>query len=461
VYEIFSNLPQSPLELIDYIFKELFVKKGYAIRMEQIALSKEIYLGIKKKKIFTCEAGVGLGKTYVYLVAAVTDMIYQMHQKEKKEKQRSFGTLHQIPSIVITTSSIELQHALAGQYLGELSDILLEARLIPRPLTYTVRKGKEHFLCRHRLNSYKKAMEHKKDEPQYPILLELSEKPERIDLDQIGNISEKTIDRINIPAFCGSGCRYYKECYYIEYRKRAEKELFDIQICNHNYFLVSETLRKKNGKGLLQLYRFLVVDEAHKLEEAAMQIHSVSLHSRLFVDFYKVCKQALYGRERKEGELIALLQKIREESDKLFVACKKQNEGELICELPYIAKSSVHSIKRKLDEFAVLGEPLMKKNILVARYRKQIVHQLAFFEKRTGFYYEYRKDVYGAEWIAYPAESSEFLQELWKEYWPSLLISGMMATQDSFCYFKRRNGLEKVLPIRIQEAIYPSPFSYR
>jgi len=388
-------------------------------------------------------------------------MIYQMHQKEKKEKQRSFGILPQIPSVVISTSSIELQHALAGQYLGELSDILLEARLIPRPITYIVRKGKEHFLCRHRLISFIKAMDHIKDEEQYTILEELYRNPERIDLDRIQNISEKTINRINIPAFCGSGCKYNKKCFYMEYIEKVGTKQFDIQICNHNYYLASEAVKKKTGKGLLQPYRFLIVDEAHKLEEAAMQINSIRLHSRLLLEFSSLCRQALYGRERKEVRLVSVIQKMEADNRSLFWVLQRKVLEDTMFELPYLAKGYVTALKRGMDEFEILGKELQQKNIAIRRYVIRIRQILDVLTAPNACLYEYQRENFGANLTAYPRDTAPYLSHLWKEYEPRLLISGTLAVEGDFSYFKRRIGMEAILPVRITDEVFRSSFSYQ
>ena len=460
MYRIFKDLPDSPLDLVDYIFRTIFVKNGYVIREDQIELAKKIYEGIGKNKIFICEAGVGLGKTYAYLTAGLVDRIYQMHQKELKEKQSSFGTFPQVPGIVISTSSIELQHALYGRYITELSSMLVKEGLLPRPVRCVVRKGKEHYLCKLRLLSYWKSMERRKENEQYLVLSELKEHPDRIDLDMAENISEKTISRINIPAFCGNGCRYYVECAYIRYREQAKRTDYDIQITNHNYFLVSESMRKEKGKGLLQSYRFLIIDEVHKLEEAAMQINSVCLHSRLFSEFSKICRQALYGQEQKEWELLQVLDDMVKNNSRLFWYFRRKRMLDSFYRMPHAAQNLLHSLVSDMRKFHLLGKELIDNNIMIARSCSQIESRLDAFTSDGGYYYEYVDGKQESSLTAFPTDSAAALSGLWKDYSPKLLISGTLAAQDSFSYFKNRNGLEKILPVRIMEEQYASAFSY-
>ena len=50
-----------------------------------------------------------------------------------------------------------------------------------------------------------------------------------------------------------------------------------IQICNHNYLLADAYHRAEGYKPLLADYRALIVDEAHKLPEAARQMFGKKL----------------------------------------------------------------------------------------------------------------------------------------------------------------------------------------
>lgn len=50
-----------------------------------------------------------------------------------------------------------------------------------------------------------------------------------------------------------------------------------LQICNHNYLLADAMHRANGYRPLLADYRALVVDEAHKLPEAASQMYGRSI----------------------------------------------------------------------------------------------------------------------------------------------------------------------------------------
>ena len=65
------------------------------------------------------------------------------------------------------------------------------------------------------------------------------------------------------------------DCRYQQYLRDSMKP--DIQICNHNYLLADAAHRMENQPLLLRSYQALVVDEAHKLPDAARQMYTEKL----------------------------------------------------------------------------------------------------------------------------------------------------------------------------------------
>ena len=58
-------------EEIEYIFQELMPKHGLNVREEQLRLSLQMLNSLWGKQIALCDAGVGIGKTYAYLIACI------------------------------------------------------------------------------------------------------------------------------------------------------------------------------------------------------------------------------------------------------------------------------------------------------------------------------------------------------------------------------------------------------
>lgn len=69
----------------------------------------------------------------------------------------------------------------------------------------------------------------------------------------------------------------------------------DIQICNHNYLLADAAHRQQDRPLLLRSYQALVVDEAHKLPDAARQMYTESLSECEMQELCTLLRQAHYS----------------------------------------------------------------------------------------------------------------------------------------------------------------------
>ena len=98
---------------IDTIFRVLFPEHGMAVREEQIMLCHEMLDNLLGRNIALCDAGVGIGKTYAYLVACVLMRKYSLLAE-------GCSPYEQRP-VVISTSSIALQKAILTEYIPFLS----------------------------------------------------------------------------------------------------------------------------------------------------------------------------------------------------------------------------------------------------------------------------------------------------------------------------------------------------
>lgn len=252
---------------IEKIFRVLFPEQGMAVREEQIRLCHEMLDTLLGERIVLCDAGVGIGKTYAYLVACVLLRKYSMLTGRR-------NPMEQRP-VVVSTSSIALQKAILTEYIPFLSRVLLEQGVIQSPLRAVVRKGKEHFVCDNRLEQRIEAVRHKqKNAVQKEELLSLRK---HYDMDTVKDLSGFDRRLVCVPKFCPRECPGRQMCRYQRYLEEAKKQDVFILICNHNYLLADAYHRAEGYKPLLSDYRTLIVDEAHKLPEAAKQMFGKNL----------------------------------------------------------------------------------------------------------------------------------------------------------------------------------------
>lgn len=249
---------------VETIFRTLLPERGLAVREEQIRLCHEMLATLLEGKIALCDAGVGIGKTYAYLVAGI---LVKKHASGRHS--RSSG------SVTVSTSGIALQRAVMEEYLPFLSGVLLEKGIIQSSLKGIVRKGKEHFVCDRRLALRLEAVKNKKkNEKQREALASLRL---HYDMDKVQNLSGFDRRLVSVPGFCPNNCPAGHFCRYRKYLKRALDGDITFQICNHNYLLADALHRERGSRPLLVDYGALIVDEAHQLPEAARQMYGMSL----------------------------------------------------------------------------------------------------------------------------------------------------------------------------------------
>ena len=87
----------------EYIFRTVLPACGMTVREGQIQLCHAMLDSLYNKEVTLCDAGVGLGKTYAYLIAC---LLWQW-QRPREQWQ----------PVVISTASVTLQDALLQQYI--------------------------------------------------------------------------------------------------------------------------------------------------------------------------------------------------------------------------------------------------------------------------------------------------------------------------------------------------------
>lgn len=137
------NTTEQAYEEVERIFRTILPERGLTVREEQIALCHAMLDSLLHNTVCLCDAGVGIGKTYAYLVACILARKYSLRFRQP---------------LVISTSSVALQEAIIREYLPFLSNVLLSGGIINEPLSAYLRKGKERFVCDERLAKRLKAV---------------------------------------------------------------------------------------------------------------------------------------------------------------------------------------------------------------------------------------------------------------------------------------------------------------
>lgn len=448
-------MKERPLEVIDSIFREVLPHYGYTVREEQITLSKKIYLGLTEKLVSIAEAEVGTGKTLAYLIAAV---VARHHNNLLHDSS--------VHPVTITTSSIELQKAMVEREIPALSRMLMDYRIITRPLSVVLRKGKEHYFCKKR---YFDLMEKMKRYPEkYARTIAYFEKTDfasnAFDLDRF-SVAPSLKGKICVRGTCKK-CSFAEDCKYRFHLLRANKNPdLDFQITNHNLYLASAKMFDEEDGRLLRYSDFVIVDEAHKFKECAESVFGASLMEKDILKYLNIVKTLCQSQEYLPSYK-SKLEEICELNHALFEHLarylneddKDEDHGTLVdlhhTELTMInrladAIGEIEQHRRKIpagqpDQGKTLRKILLSfgrknnKNVWVETDDNNVL-VLHCTEKKIG-------DI--------------LLKAIWDKDVSHVLTSGTMSDGVNFDFFCHENGLSRIGRHLMQISRTDSPFDY-
>ena len=419
--------------IAEQIFREILPRHGMAVREEQIALCHEVLDTLYNKEISLCEAGVGTGKTLAYLVGCI---LWQMHRPERMK----------LP-IVISTSSVALQDAILTEYLPDLSAILLDEGIITAPITAVVRKGKERFVCDARLAERASLVQpsRKRQTNSLNIAAHI------LDMDHIPELSRYDRCRICVPQSCPRDCFMRLDCRYQQYLRDSMKP--DIQICNHNYLLADASHRLEDRPLLLRSYQALVVDEAHKLPDAARQMYTETLSPHNMDELCLLLQQAHYkdfARQLRTAFLTLSfsctqgLSKLRGKASEPFVLTPFRRAALIDCIALLQNAGELPDVPRYLLNRLGEAESLLRLFLLEVPTRI--------------LYIDYDADGQPTFCAASSRVPQLLRSALWNTREPTILTSGTLTAAGDFDHTEQLLGLTSYTPLRHFRA--DSPFNY-
>lgn len=222
---------------------------GYEFRPQQVQMMRAVAERLNEGGHLLVEAGTGTGKSLAYLLPAV----HWAHTNGQR--------------VVVSTNTINLQEQLYHKDLPEL------AKILPFEFHASVLKGRSHYLCPARLKGLRHTGPSTPEEMRVlcKVLLWL---PTTVtgDGDELflPNPVERAIwSRLSAdnPACTPERCMSFQrgECFF--YRARRAAESAHVTIVNHALLLADIAVENR----ALPEYQYLVVDEAHHLEDATTQ----------------------------------------------------------------------------------------------------------------------------------------------------------------------------------------------
>ena len=227
--------------------------KGYESRPGQAKMAERVAEIIEDRKHLVVEAGTGTGKSLAYLVPAA----YAAQELGKKA--------------IISTYTIHLQEQLFGK------DVPIVQSLVPFEFTAALLKGRQNYLCPHRL---KKAQQHQGDLFATGQAEQLKGLVEWVRRTKDGTLSDIDfqVDAAVWAQVCSEAfactprhCGGPTGCFY----QMARTKVLDANVVILNHALLfgllagAEENEESSSEGYLFPNDFLVLDEAHEVEDVA------------------------------------------------------------------------------------------------------------------------------------------------------------------------------------------------
>lgn len=217
--------------------------EDYHERRQQISMLKAVGKAFQQQRHLLVEAGTGVGKSLAYLIPAV---YWALAHEEK---------------VMIATHTIALQEQLMRsetEFLKNNLGVSFKAAVL---------KGRGNYFCLRKWkltkdNASSLTVSEKILMARISLWLEKDRTGDRdnINLNEYENEIYQQLSSSS-EGCLGIICPYHSECFYQKARQRAQNA--DVIIVNHS-LLLSDL---KMGDTLLPAYRYLVIDEAHHLDE--------------------------------------------------------------------------------------------------------------------------------------------------------------------------------------------------
>jgi len=250
---------------------------SYEHRPEQAKMLEAVAETMRDGGVLMVEAGTGTGKSLAYLIAAA-------HFAVAEGKR-----------VAISTNTINLQDQLYHKDVPDLQNIL------PFEFRATILKGRSNYLCLRKLNALKQAGQMSAGEMQtiarIMVWAQSTTTGDRSEL-FLPTPADRTFwTRVaaDSDSCMGEFCRHYQQgtCFLQRARRRAETS--HLIIVNHSLLLADAATEN----AVMPEYHYLVIDEAHHLEDATTGQLSFQVSRDIVEQELNLLGGTLRGRTRQ------------------------------------------------------------------------------------------------------------------------------------------------------------------
>ncbi|GHH98233.1 ATP-dependent DNA helicase [Neobacillus kokaensis] len=437
-------------EWIGDVFYDILPEAGFELRDEQIFMAFQLEKAFKEKNVMFAEAGVGTGKTIVYLLYAIMYARYT-HR----------------PAVIACADE-----TLIEQLVKKEGDIAKLEQALGLKIDVRLAKSQNQYLCLKKLDQVRNFSEE--------ISEIYNQLPDFVHLTGSMQNFTKYGDRKDYPTLPDEvwgniGWDPLQDCFSCDKRHRCGLTLHrdfyrhakDLIICSHDFYMEhiwTKNARKREGQmPLLPEHSSVVFDEGHLLEFAAQKALSYR-----FTDYtLETLLTRLMENEVREKTLYIIEDALIE--NEAFFECLAQfanrtqgSEKHVISRHPMVMKqcrkllSKLQELEEELvfeSELFVIDEYDLK---IVEEYLERITYSLSLFlQELNGItWFEEIGDEHTL--VIMPKMVEEVMrEEVFSNTKPYIFSSATLSNQKSFDYIASSLGIDKYFSFSVA-----SPFDY-
>ncbi|NHC39149.1 ATP-dependent DNA helicase [Bacillus sp. MM2020_1] len=439
-------------EWIGDLFYDILPDAGFELRDEQIYMAFQLENAYKDKKVMFAEAGVGTGKTIVYLLYAI---MYARYTNR--------------PAVIACADE-----TLIEQLVKKEGDIAKLEKILDLDIDVRLAKSRDQYLCLKKLDTTRnndfsdEISDIYESLPDFVHAVGSMQTFERYgDRRDYPSLSDEKWSEVNWDAV--------QDCFSCEKRHRCGLTLHrdyyrhseDLIICSHDFYMEhiwTKESRKREGQlPLLPEHSSVVFDEGHLLEYAAQKALSYR-----FTDYtLETLLTRLMENEVREKTLYTIDEALLDneaffDAISQFSSLSLGSDKQMITKHPLVLKTcrKLHSTLQQLEEELVFESELYVINEydlkIVEEYLEQITYSLSLFLQELNGITWFEEKGGERTLVIMPRMVEEVMrEEVFTQKKPFIFSSATLANQKSFDYIAASIGVDDYLSFSVT-----SPFDY-
>lgn len=448
-----QSFVQQASDWIADVFYERLPEAGFELRDEQIYMAFQLERAYNEKQTIFAEAGVGTGKTFVYLLYAIN---YARYTRK--------------PAIIACADE-----SLIEQLVKQEGDIAKLAQHLGLTIDARLGKSMNQYICLNKLDEARAGIEDAElyDE-MYKNLPDFVNNPGTMKaFYPYGN--RKDYAHLTDEQWEGAAWDVFQDCLVCNRRHRCGQTLSrehyrkaaDIIICSHDFYMEhvwTYEARKREGQmPLLPEHSSVVFDEGHLLETAAQKALTYKLKHHVFES---IITRLLQGEIREE--LAVVIDEAIDQSEFLFKLLGESSRAIAASDRREVIMSD--ELLREVNKFGSVLDSIEEELVFesgmytIDPYQLTIVEEhiemlqiaLNLFKQPQGLISWVEEDNEGVTLVIMPKLVKEILRErVFSKNMPIVFSSATLSVGGSFDYIAESLGIQDALSFTVA-----SPYDY-